>query len=241
MSEGTIRESNIDKNNYLETGIKSEERVNKFGEVYTPQDIVCKMSDMVGESLYRMDKTVLEPSCGNGNFMVELIKRKMEGAIKEVKEKGGNFDLMTLKAVSLVYGVDIIVDNIEESKNRMMDVIQTMYTEHTGNEITEELKKSVKFILDRNVILGNTLTQMKLEPKTKRKPKPGTLVETIEDGDLMISEWKFDMQEETIRRVVYTFKNLDIVDHDYKEVHYTKLHRQRDRKRDVNKDADGII
>ena len=57
--------------------IKSKERVNKFGEVFTPENIVKDMLDMDGvrECSYSLDKTFLEPSCGTGNFLVEIIAR----------------------------------------------------------------------------------------------------------------------------------------------------------------------
>ncbi len=96
--------------------IKSRERVKKYGEVYTPDWMVKKMCDMLenengGAKCWR--GTVIEPACGNGNFLVEILKRKLSIGMTE------------REAAETLFGVDIMADNIEESINRLTEIAPT--------------------------------------------------------------------------------------------------------------------
>lgn len=96
-------------------GIKSRDRVSDFGEVYTPKEIVNEMLDMIKEESYDLDKRFLEPSCGNGNFLLGIIERKLDTALKSPKEDLGR---NIFRAVASVYGIDILEDNIAEAKKK---------------------------------------------------------------------------------------------------------------------------
>ena len=96
---------------------KSKFRVKKYGEVFTPTWLVKEMCDMLceesPEAFADIGKTFLEPACGNGQFLVEILTRKLEHC--ETVEQG-------LTALKSIYGIDIIQDNVEESKKRMFDI-----------------------------------------------------------------------------------------------------------------------
>lgn len=128
---------------------KSKERVSKYGEVYTPEWLVKKMCDMLeeenkGEDAFGLDKTILEPACGNGNFLVEILSRKIQRCKNEN-------DLIV--ALDTIYGIDILPDNVEESKKRMLDIIQSEFGFFAVNE--------AKIILDKRIICGNSLEIMR--------------------------------------------------------------------------------
>ena len=57
--------------------IKSKNRVNEFGEVFTAQDEINGMLDLVRDESYRIDSRFLEPACGNGNFLANVLSRKL--------------------------------------------------------------------------------------------------------------------------------------------------------------------
>jgi len=57
--------------------IKSKRRVKEFGEVFTPEFIVKQMCDLCEPTISQVDKKVFEPTCGNGNFLVEILNRKL--------------------------------------------------------------------------------------------------------------------------------------------------------------------
>lgn len=92
--------------------IKSKKRVREFGEVFTPERVVKAMCDLIPASVWKkVDSKFLEPSCGNGNFIVEILRRKLEHCENEA-------DVM--KAYDSIYGIDIQQDNVEETKERMI-------------------------------------------------------------------------------------------------------------------------
>ena len=135
----------------MEKLIKSRERVSKFAEVYTPSFVVKDMCDLVGDILKFKKKhpcggstwKVLEPACGNGNFLVEILDRKLSLITH-------NFELNALIAVSSLYGVDIQEDNCKECRERLYTLVLSY-----GETDKDILRK----ILDKNIICGNTLTQ----------------------------------------------------------------------------------
>ena len=142
--------------------IVSKERVKDHGEVYTPKKTVEEMCDMEGvkDCTYDLTSTILEPACGDGNFLVELVARKMDAAtrVTEFDRILDSYETCVLKAVSLIYGVDILPDNIEESRKRMREVVAEKYSKHTGHNMTEDFEACVAKIIELNTIWGNTLT-----------------------------------------------------------------------------------
>ena len=126
--------------------IKSKERVKKYGEVYTPDWLVKDMCDMLskeGGAWNRLDETFLEPACGTGNFLVEILERKFR-LCKDYKDG--------LKALSTIWGIDILPDNVQESRTRMLN----MYKERYSDGIDEAAR-----ILEENIICGDSLKIMK--------------------------------------------------------------------------------
>ena len=126
---------------------KSEFRVKKYGEVFTPTWLVKKMCDMLGEespeAFNDIGKTFLEPACGNGQFLVEILTRKLEHC--ETVEQG-------LTALKSIYGIDIMQDNVEESKKRMFDIFIGFFPKapaSTGLIAAD--------ILQRNIVCGDSL------------------------------------------------------------------------------------
>lgn len=67
--------------------IKSRQRVKDHAELFTAEREVKAMCDLVDDELSRIDSNVLEPSCGNGNFLVEIYARKLKNC---KDEKDGN-------------------------------------------------------------------------------------------------------------------------------------------------------
>ena len=131
--------------------IKSKERVSKFAEVYTPEWLVKKMCDMCKaeneDAFTVLTKTWLEPACGNGNFLVEIFRRKL--LICETPLDG-------VVALSTIYGVDILPDNVNEARERL----KAMHVERFG-----KTAKDIDDILERNIICGNFLTKQTSDGK----------------------------------------------------------------------------
>lgn len=124
--------------------IKSKERVKKFAEVYTPKFIVKDMCDLIPtETWNNIESTFLEPCCGNGNFLVEILARKL----KLCKNQSD-----CEKALNSIWAIDIQADNCDESRERMKQTIKDFNFDVTDNVIA---------ILNKNIICGDSLQIMK--------------------------------------------------------------------------------
>ena len=112
-------------------GIKSKENVKDFGEVFTPDSIVNDMLDLVDNALKEenitpeeyLAKTYLEPSCGDGQFLVRILDRKLACIQQSVAPE--HQELALVKALATIYGVDIQDVNVRASKRRMLELIKT--------------------------------------------------------------------------------------------------------------------
>lgn len=92
--------------------IKSKERVKEKGEVFTPPELVNEMLDKLPQEMWSPNETFLDPSCGNANMLVEVVRRKIE------------LGHCPMQALSTTYGIDIMEDNVEEAKQRLIDLTE---------------------------------------------------------------------------------------------------------------------
>lgn len=123
--------------------MNKKERIKKYGEVFTPVKIVKKMCDLIPQDIWEdTNKTFFEPTCGDGAFLIEIIERKIKNKLIEP---------LLLVAISSIYGVDIMADNVEESKKNMWKIIRQYY------EVNELLEKNINTILNKNIQVGDTL------------------------------------------------------------------------------------
>lgn len=140
--------------------IKSKKRVSNYGEVYTNKKEVNAMLDLVSKEASNITSTFLEPACGNGNFIIEILNRKMQ-TVKKVSITSWELSINTLKAVSSVYGVDIQADNViecvERIKGLLVDTIGDVLFRYNSG-FYEQWSTMIDRILNRNLVVGNTLT-----------------------------------------------------------------------------------
>lgn len=134
--------------------IKSRERVSRYAEVYTAEREVNAMLNLVGHESEKIDSTFLEPACGNGNFLIEILRRKL----KTVQQAYGNSKKYALLAISSIYGVDIQKDNVEECRERLKSYFVDIYVGLFGVKPLNNLVSAVSQILNDNICWGNTLT-----------------------------------------------------------------------------------
>ena len=92
------------------SGIEREKaRVKATGEVFTPTPLVEEILDNKDPELFKdPTKTFLDPGCGDGQFLGEVLIRKIENGI----------DFET--ALGTIYGVDLMQDNVELCRERLL-------------------------------------------------------------------------------------------------------------------------
>lgn len=137
--------------------IKSRERVRDLAEVYTHKREVDAMLDLIPDMFERIDSRFLEPACGDGNFLVEVLARKL--ALASEKQHGGTpnwFEFAVLRAIASMYAVDISDENVSEAQDRMSAVIEKEFAEQ-GREPSPAFHDAARVILTANVVQGDTL------------------------------------------------------------------------------------
>lgn len=146
-----------DKN---EKQVVSKQRVADHGEVYTAKREVNAMLDLVKEETERIDSRFLEPACGNGNFLVEILSRKMEAVRRKHAKNRYEYDLASAQAVSSMYGVELLSDNVEICRNRLLDQYLETYKQHLSDNAPAELVRCIQFLLKKNILCGDALTML---------------------------------------------------------------------------------
>lgn len=170
-----------------EQQIKSRQRVAERGEVFTAEREVNAMLDLVKQETERIDSRFLEPACGNGNFLVEILRRKLEVIRRQYQKQLGELELQTTIALSSIYGVDIMKDNVEECCQRLQDIVCGWYTEvHPQQKAPSEKLTAVwSYLLHRNILWGDALTLR--EPVDAK----ATAIEKQNAKPITFSEWSF--------------------------------------------------
>ncbi len=138
--------------------VKSKERVAQFAEVLTPPEIVGAMLDLVKHETERIDSRFLEPACGTGNFLVEILERKLRVVEKHYRKVQLEYERYAVLAVSSLYGIDILEDNAQECRERLFEVFDRHYTRLFGSKAKEACRETVRYILKRNIIHGDALS-----------------------------------------------------------------------------------
>jgi site-specific DNA-methyltransferase (adenine-specific) len=134
---------------------KSKVRVDEFAEVFTNEKEVNAMLDIVGSEAKRIDSTFLEPSCGTGNFLVEILRRKLSNIPTDNQEY---WEEQSLIAIGSIYGVDIQPDNINESITRLLKIYLDKYFSIYNYSCKYEFKQKVEYILKHNIVCSNFLS-----------------------------------------------------------------------------------
>lgn len=148
----------------LGSQIKSRERVRDLAEVYTHRREVEAMLDLVPdmfpsvEEPSNTDRKFFEPACGSGNFLEEILARKIRYVTTARYGYGERFEHRLLRALASIYAIDINEENVAESKQRLRSSISS-HLDYMLNTRSPSvgLLQAVEVILDTNLICGDAL------------------------------------------------------------------------------------
>lgn len=140
-----------------ENQVKSKKRVTDHGEVFTNQREVNAMLDLVKHETERIDSRFLEPACGNGNFLAEVLHRKLNVVDQRYSKSQIEWEYYAVIAVSSIYGVDILEDNAQECRERLFKIFEERYTTLFKDKCKDDCRRSIKFLFGRNILLGDAL------------------------------------------------------------------------------------
>ena len=118
--------------------VVSKKRVADHGEVYTSKREVNAMLDLVKNETERIESRFLEPACGTGNFLTEILDRKLAVVHSRYGKNQLEYERYALLAVSSLYGIDILEDNIKECQTRLFSSFEQRYTALCKEAVQEE-------------------------------------------------------------------------------------------------------
>jgi type I restriction-modification system DNA methylase subunit len=171
--------------------IKSKHRINEFGEVFTQEREVKAMLDLVEDETNRIDSRFLEPACGDGNFLIEVLRRKLNVVEVRYSKSKLEFERYTFSAIASLYGIDLLEDNVRDCRSRLFKYVEERYSKSFKKDLDSRFLKAVNFVLSKNIIHGDALT---LTQAGTNKP-------------IVFTEWAFATGSK-VRQTEYTFNNL---------------------------------
>lgn len=119
--------------------VKSKDRVANHGEVFTAEREVKAMCDLVGNMCDDYSKRFLEPACGDGNFLAEILSRKLANLKKNYRRSAYDFERYSVVAVSSIYGVELLIDNVIECRNRLYAIWEKEYKAVCKKDCNEQI------------------------------------------------------------------------------------------------------
>lgn len=138
--------------------IKSRQRVSDHGEVYTHEREVNAMLDLVADQTNYSQSTFLEPACGTGNFLVEILRRKLNTLSQQYAKSELDYQCLALVSLGSLYGIDLLPDNIAECQSRLLAMIQAHHQSAFRKTLSPEYLISAKWILSHNMVAGDALS-----------------------------------------------------------------------------------
>ena len=172
--------------------VKSKERVVAHGEVFTSEREVKAMCDLVKSETERIESRFLEPACGDGNFLSEILNRKLDVVINRYGKSIAEYERYSILAISSLYGVDILEDNAKECRERLYNIWNEKYIKLWKSQIDKRVQIAAKFIISKNILYGDALTM-------KRN-----------DGEpIVFSEWSLVTGDKIKRRDFQLYELLD--------------------------------
>ncbi len=175
---------------------KSRARVRGYGEVFTAEREVKAMCDLVKDECDRIDSRFLEPACGDGNFLAEILTRKLAAVKRKYGKSHIDYEKNAVLAASSVYGVAILLDNVMACRERMFAIWDMEYKAVCKRDCNDQTREAVKFILSRNIVCGNALTLKCVDENANDTDEP-----------IIFSEWAF-VTGSNLQRSDYTFAEL---------------------------------
>ena len=169
--------------------IKSRERVTEHGEVFTNEREVNAMLDMVQSECERIESRFLEPACGDGNFLAEVLRRKLTQVKKRYGKSAADYERNAFVAVSSLYGVDILMDNAEACRKRLFEIFSDEYAKACKNQINIAFLNAVRTVINTNILCGNALSMKMVDAEQKDTDDP-----------IIFSEWTLAMGNKVKRR-----------------------------------------
>ncbi|MCL6583896.1 MAG: SAM-dependent methyltransferase [bacterium] len=172
--------------------IKSKHRVIHYGEVLTPKHIVKAMLDLVKAECERIESRFLEPACGTGNFLIEVLERKLRVVENRYSKSQLEYERYAILALSSIYGIDILADNVEECRQQLFELFDAAYSRLFKTKAKKQCRQAARYILRRNIVHGDAISLKTVG----ENPRPIIFSEwSLVNGGLLIKRRDFAFYE----------------------------------------------
>ena len=169
--------------------VKSRQRVQDHGEVFTNEREVNAMLDMVKQETERIDSRFLEPACGDGNFLAEVLRRKLAVVNARYRRSLAEYEKYAFVAVGSIYGVELLYDNAVACRQRLFEIVETDYLRVCKKKPTPGYLDAIRFVLERNILNGNALSLRQVDEQGNDTDEP-----------IIFSEWSIVIGNKVKRR-----------------------------------------
>ena len=112
------------------------------------------MLNLVQQETERIDSRFLEPACGTGNFLAEILERKLRVVDRRYRRSQIEYERYALLAVACIYGIDLLEDNVAECRRRLLAIVE----KHCRTLFNEDFLRAIRFVIERNIIHGDALS-----------------------------------------------------------------------------------
>ena len=173
----------------------SKKRVADHGEVFTAPREVNAMLDLVKQETQRIDSRFLEPACGKGAFLTEILRRKLAIVSERYHRSSAEYERYAVLAVASIYGIDLLPDNVADCRALLLGICIENYANACKCKcdcIPTDFVETIRFILSKNIVLGDALTLKYVDGS---------------DKPIVFSEWSLVTGNKFKRRDFY-FSNL---------------------------------
>jgi hypothetical protein len=170
--------------------IKSRQRVIDHGEVFTPPNLVNDMLDLVAHECERIDSRFLEPACGDGNFLAEVLRRKLNTVNRSNSKNKTHWERDAVLAVSSLYGIDLLPDNVAACRLRLLAIVAEAYNADFKTMLPDAVHRAMEFILSKNIVQGDALS-----------------FRTEDDQPIVLSEWS-PLKGAKLKRRDFSYEHL---------------------------------
>jgi len=115
--------------------------------------MVESMLDLVKSETERIDSRFLEPACGDGNFLVQVLKRKLSAVDLKYGNTGFERQNFALYGLMCIYGVELLSDNIADCRAKLLNI----FASHLKITPDEDLYGAGMYVLSQNLVHGDAM------------------------------------------------------------------------------------
>ena len=164
---------------------------NQKNVVYTSDRLVTEMLSSVKDEIARIDSRVLEPSCGDGNFLDAILRHKLSSVLQKYGHSRVDFEFYILRALMSTYGIEIEFDIAMLCRERLKDTTKSIYFERFSKEHWARFENLVDYVLRTNIICGDALS----------------LTSPLDGTPIIFAEWSF-LNSYRVKRRDYIYEQL---------------------------------